>query len=75
MKNLLTLVLITALLGTTALQFSGTPGHDSQQKIQNRFVGAWRLASLEEPDADGTVHKADCTGLLVYTATAICRSK
>ena len=66
-KNLLALVLITAFLGTTALQLSGTPEHDSKQEIQNRFVGAWRLAWLEEPDADGTVHKADCTGLLVYT--------
>ena len=67
MKNLLALVLITAFLGTTALQLSSTPEHDSKQEIQNRFVGAWRLVWLEEPDADGTVHKADCTGLLVYT--------
>ncbi len=67
MKNLFALVLITAFSGTTALQLSGTAEHDSKQEIQNRFVGAWRLAWLEEPDADGTVHKADCTGLLVYT--------
>ena len=67
MKNLLALVLITAFLGTIALQLSSTPEHDSKQEIQNRFVGAWRLVWLEEPDADGTVHKADCTGLLVYT--------
>ncbi len=31
------------------------------------FVGAWRLAWLEEPSADGKVHRADCTGLLAYT--------
>lgn len=35
--------------------------------IRNRFVGAWRLVWLEEPDADGKIHKADCSGLLVYT--------
>ncbi len=35
--------------------------------VKDRFVGAWRLAWLEEPDADGKVHKADCTGMLVYT--------
>ena len=35
--------------------------HDRQ-----RFIGAWRLASLEEEGADGNVHRADCTGLLVY---------
>jgi hypothetical protein len=67
MKNLLALVLITAFLGPTALQLSGDSEHDSKQEFQNRFVGAWRLAWLEEPDADGTLHKADCTGLLVYT--------
>ena len=37
------------------------------EDIRERFVGAWRLASLEEPDADGKIHRADCTGLLVYT--------
>ncbi len=36
-------------------------------KSSDRFVGAWKPAWLEEPDATGTVHKADCTGLLVYT--------
>ncbi len=36
-------------------------------KSSNRFIGAWKLAWLEEPDATGAVHKADCTGLLVYT--------
>jgi hypothetical protein len=35
--------------------------------MQDHFVGAWRLLWLEEPDADGKVQKADCTGLLVYT--------
>jgi hypothetical protein len=33
----------------------------------DRFVGAWRLAWLEEEGTDRNVHKADCTGLLVYT--------
>jgi len=45
---------------------------DSQERtanehLQNRLVGAWHLAWLEEPAADGKVHRADCTGLLVYT--------
>jgi hypothetical protein len=66
MKNLLSLILITAFLGTTALQPSGASEQDSKQEIQNRFIGAWRLVWLEEPDGAGSVHKADCTGLLVY---------
>ena len=37
------------------------------ESVRDRFVGAWRLAWLEEQGADGKVHKADCTGLLVYT--------
>ncbi len=36
-------------------------------KSSDRFVGAWKLASLEEPDAAGELHRADATGLLVYT--------
>ena len=36
-------------------------------EIGDRFIGAWRLAWLEEPDPDGKIQKADCTGLLVYT--------
>jgi len=36
--------------------------------LRDRMVGAWRLASLEEQGSDGNVHRADCTGLLVYTA-------
>ena len=67
MKNLLSLILITAFLGTAALQLSGASEQDSKQEIQNRFVGAWRLAWLEEPDGAGSVHTADCAGLLVYT--------
>ena len=37
------------------------------QGIQDRFIGAWRLAWLEEVGADGKAHRADCTGMLVFT--------
>jgi hypothetical protein len=33
----------------------------------DRFIGAWRLASLESPGADGKVHKADSVGMFVFT--------
>jgi len=39
----------------------------TKSSSQDGFVGAWRLATLEEPDANGNIYKADCTGLLVYT--------
>ena len=67
MKNLLSLVLSTAFFLTTVLSVSGSQESGPKQDIQNRFIGAWKLVWLEEPDANGTVHKADCTGLLVYT--------
>ena len=67
MENLLLLVLVATSFGTTLLGHCDGQGRDSKQEIQNRFIGAWRLVWLEEPDAAGSVHKADCTGLLVYT--------
>ena len=67
MKTLASLILITGLLATT-LPASGSRDRDSKQEIQKQFIGAWKLASLEEPDASGTIHKADCTGMLVFTA-------
>jgi hypothetical protein len=41
---------------------------NADQTIQARFTGTWRLASLEEPGADGRVHRSDCRGMLMYTA-------
>ena len=46
---------------------SGTQDRGGKEGIQNRFIGAWRLVWLEEQGADGKIHRADCTGLLVYT--------
>jgi hypothetical protein len=40
------------------------------EAIQDRFVGAWRLASLEGEGADGKIHRSDSTGLLVFTRDA-----
>ena len=55
-----------ALIMLLPLASSGQ-GNNDGRKMQDRLVGAWRLVSLEEPDADGKIHKADCVGLLVYT--------
>jgi len=72
MKKLLSLGGGLLLIGVTAMTLSGSQGQNGKDRggsdsIRDRFVGAWRLASLEEEGADGKVHKADCTGLLVYT--------
>lgn len=71
MKQRLALGGLSFLLGMTTLSGSmGFAGGDreSEESFKERFIGTWRLAWLEEPDADGKVHRADCTGLLVYTA-------
>jgi hypothetical protein len=57
--------LVVTIFGAAALSFSQRASAD--QRIRERFVGAWRLVWLEEEDSDGKVHRADCTGLLVYT--------
>lgn len=53
-------------LGVVSLLF-GSPERHVNQGIRDRFIGGWRLAWLDEVDADGNVHRADCTGMLVFT--------
>jgi hypothetical protein len=70
MRKPLSMGLAFWLIGSAAISSfarSGAQGNGASASIQGRFVGAWRLAWLEEPGADGKVHRADCTGLLVYT--------
>jgi Lipocalin-like domain len=52
---------------TTRTDLTASQAAASAQGERERFVGAWRLAWLEEPGADGAVHRADCTGLFVFT--------
>jgi hypothetical protein len=70
MKRLLALGVVSLLVGMTfigvsAMTLSG--GQVGNDGIRDRFVGAWRLASLEQEGADGKIHKSDSTGLLVFT--------
>ncbi len=71
------IILICLLLVMTGMTLSGSQLHNGQDRseqdrggnesVRDRFIGAWRLAWLEEQGADGNIHRADCTGLLVYT--------
>jgi len=61
MKRLFPIGAACLLIGMAA--FSRAADHSAR----DRFAGAWRLASLEQPGADGKVHRIDCCGLLVYT--------
>jgi hypothetical protein len=67
MKKLLSLGIVSLFIGMTAMTLSGSQDRSGNEGIRDRFVGAWRLAWLEEEGADGKIHRADCTGLLVYT--------
>ena len=66
MKSLLLLSVI-ALLNLGAAAQSVNDAHDRNPEIKGRFVGAWKLVPLEEPSADGQLHKADCAGMFVFS--------
>ena len=65
LKSLLLLSLILLSAGVLAQSVHDTPNRN--EETQNPLIGAWKLVSLDEPSADGQVHKADCAGLFVFT--------
>jgi Lipocalin-like domain len=67
MNKLLSTSVMSLFIGMTAMTLSGSQDRGGNEDIRERFVGAWRLAWLEEEGADGKIHRADCTGLLVFT--------
>jgi hypothetical protein len=67
MKKLISLGVVTLLIGMTSTTLPGGQDRGGNEGIRERFVGAWRLVSLEAPGTDGKIRKADSTGLLVFT--------
>ena len=67
MKKLLWLGAVSLLAGLTAMTLPGSQARDGKGSIRGRFVGAWRLASLEREAADGKIDRANPAGLLVFT--------
>jgi hypothetical protein len=67
MNKLLSLGVVALLIGMIAMTLFASQERGGNEGMRERFVGAWRLAWLEEEGADGEIHRADCTGLLVYT--------
>ena len=65
MKRLIS-VGAACLMGMTAVCGLAQPA-GTGTSAASRFVGAWRLASLEQPGADGKLRKITCCGMLVYT--------
>jgi len=67
MRKRLSLGLVFLLMGITAATASGAQDGGGNDSFRDRFVGAWRLASLDQEGADGKTHTSDSTGLLVFT--------
>ena len=66
MKSLFVLLTVALFSATVPAQPAGNT-RNSSTGVENRLVGAWKLVSLEEPDAGGLPHKADCDGQFVFT--------
>src|SRR5262249_6327271 len=59
---------LLSVIGLLSLGAAAQSAHRAGNSATNaRFVGAWKLVSLEEPGADGQLHQADCDGMFVFT--------
>ncbi|MGC1418271.1 MAG: lipocalin-like domain-containing protein [Candidatus Acidiferrum sp.] len=68
MKKTLLLGAVFLFISVAGMMLYGGPHRGvSSEGIPGRFVGAWRLVSLEQQGSDGKIHRADSTGLLVFT--------
>ena len=69
MRRLVSTGTASLLLAMAVLTNSTAATRDRavNEDVRDRFIGAWRLVQLEEEGADGKVHRADCSGMLVYT--------
>jgi hypothetical protein len=70
MKKVLSSSVAFLFLAMTAIPIAVLPAsqdRDENHGVKNRFVGAWRLVSLEAPGPDGKIQKADSTGMFVFT--------
>ena len=63
MKGMFSIGAACIFMGMAVFSQSGNPDRGAQ----DQFVGAWHLAWLEQPGADGKLHRIDCCGMLVDT--------
>ena len=70
MKKVLSASVAYLLLAVAAVPIaasSGSQARDEDQSLRTRFIGAWRLVSLEAAGPDGKIHESDSTGMFVFT--------
>ena len=63
---LLLSIVVLPTMGVAAQ--SSRPAAQPNTEAANPLVGAWKLASLQEPAADGRPRAGSCTGMFVFTA-------
>ena len=70
MKNLVSMGAVPLLAAVVIWSAAASRAQESKagDDARARFVGAWRLVWLEERGPDGNVHRADCTGMFVFTS-------
>lgn len=61
------LLLVGALSLSLTMMFGPIQVASQERNASDRLAGAWRLAWLEQPGADGKLRRIDCCGMLVYT--------
>jgi hypothetical protein len=67
-RRFLIAVICVALAITTSSGLNASRATAAAQGDRERFVGAWRLAWMEEPRPDGTIARiTDRKGTLMYT--------
>jgi hypothetical protein len=69
MKKLMSLGVVPLLAAALALSAAASRAQERGvgDDARDRFIGAWRLVWLEEPGPDGNVHRADSSGMFVFT--------
>ena len=55
------------LLGGAVMLTAGRMRVHAADSVEDKLVGAWRLAWDEEPDAAGKVQRSQRTGIIMYT--------
>jgi Lipocalin-like domain len=66
MKRPLAVGVASLLIGIAAF-IAVAQSVPQDEDARDKFVGAWRLAWLEQPGAEGKIRRIDCCGLLVST--------
>ena len=66
MKNVFSACVVSLFVVAAGSPLSSSQDRAETEGIRGRFVGAWRLISLET-EIDAKRHRVDSTGLLVFT--------